>query len=49
MPRPSTKSDLIEAANKNLKMLESILDGLSDEEKHADIFPNERDKMSGTF
>lgn len=44
MPRPNTKSDLIEAANKNLKMLESILDGLSDEEKHADIFPNERDK-----
>ena len=44
MPRPNTKSDLIEAANKNFEVLRSILDGSSDEEKHADIFPNERDK-----
>ena len=44
MPRPTTKVDLIEAANKNFETLEALLGSLSDEEKCADIFPNERDK-----
>ena len=44
MPRPTTKADLIEAANKNFETLEALLGSLSDEEKCADIFPNERDK-----
>ena len=49
MPRPTTKADLIEAANKNFETLEALLGSLSDEEKCADIFPNERDKTCGTF
>ena len=44
MPRPTTKVDLIEAANKNFETLEALLGSLSDEEKRSDIFPNERDK-----
>ncbi len=44
MPRPKTKADLIHAANNNFETLLNLIGGLSDEEKHADIFPNERDK-----
>ncbi|MGP1459879.1 MAG: ClbS/DfsB family four-helix bundle protein [Treponema sp.] len=44
MPRPATKADLIAAANKNFETLRTLLSSLSDEEKRADIFPNERDK-----
>jgi hypothetical protein len=44
MPRPTTKADLIEAANTNFEKLTTLIESLSDEERLADIFPNERDK-----
>ncbi len=44
MPRPKTKAELIQAARTKFETLQALLENLSDEEKHADIFPNERDK-----
>ena len=44
MPRPTTKADLIQAANDQFAKLWSLIDEMSDEEKSADIVPNERDK-----
>ncbi|QTQ13168.1 ClbS/DfsB family four-helix bundle protein [Treponema parvum] len=44
MPRPKTKSDLILAANAQFAKLWELIGGMSEEEKCADIFPNERDK-----
>ena len=45
MPRPTSKSDLIQAANEQFAKLWSLIDEMSsDEEKSADIVPNERDK-----
>ena len=44
MPRPTTKSDLIQAANDQFAKLWTLIDEMSDEEKSADIVPNERDK-----
>ena len=44
MPRPTTKADLIQAANDQFAKLWSLIDEMSDEEKGADIVPNERDK-----
>ena len=44
MPRPTTKEDLIKAANEQFAKLWTLIDGMTDEEKSADIVPNERDK-----
>ena len=44
MPRPTTKSDLIQAANEQFAKLWTLIGEMSDEEKSADIVPNERDK-----
>ena len=44
MPRPTTKSDLIQAANEQFAKLWTLIGEMSDEEKRADIVPNERDK-----
>ena len=44
MPRPTTKADLIQAANDQFAKLWTLIDEMSDEEKSADIVPNERDK-----
>ena len=44
MPRPTSKSDLIQAANDQFAKLWTLIDEMSDEEKSADIVPNERDK-----
>ena len=44
MPRPATKSDLISASNEQFTKLWSLIDEMADEEKSADILPNERDK-----
>ena len=44
MPRPTTKSDLIQAANDQFAKLWTLIGEMSDEEKSADINPNERDK-----
>ncbi len=44
MPRPTTKADLIQAANEQFAKLWSLIDEMSGEEKSADIVPNERDK-----
>ena len=44
MPRPTTKADLIQAANEQFAKLWTLIDEMSDEEKSADIVPNERDK-----
>ena len=44
MPRPTTKSDLIQAANDHFAKLWTLIGEMSDEEKSADIVPNERDK-----
>ena len=44
MPRPTTKADLIQAANEQFAKLWTLIGEMSDEEKSADIVPNERDK-----
>ena len=44
MPRPATKADLIQASNEQFAKLRTLIDGMTDKEKSADIFPNERDK-----
>jgi len=44
MPRPTTKADLIQAANEQFAKLWTLIDEMSDEEKRTDIVPNERDK-----
>ena len=44
MPRPTTQADLIQAANDQFAKLWTLIDEMSDEEKSADIVPNERDK-----
>nr|WP_298679175.1 ClbS/DfsB family four-helix bundle protein [uncultured Treponema sp.] len=44
MPRPTSKSDLIQAANDQFAKLWTLIGEMSDEEKSADIVPNERDK-----
>ena len=44
MPRPTTKADLIQAANEQFAKLWTLIDEMSDEEKSTDIVPNERDK-----
>jgi len=44
MPRPTTKEDLIKAANEQFAKLWTLIDGMTDEEKSADIVPNDRDK-----
>ena len=44
MPRPTIKADLIQAANEQFAKLWTLIDEMSDEEKSADIVPNERDK-----
>ena len=44
MPRPTTKEDLIEAANEQFEKLWNLIDGMSEKERIADINPNERDK-----
>ena len=44
MPRPTTKADLIQAANEQFAKLWTLISEMSDEEKSADIVPNERDK-----
>ena len=44
MPRPTSKSDLIQAANEQFAKLWTLIGEMSDEEKSADIVPNERDK-----
>ena len=44
MPRPTTKADLIQAANEQFAKLWTLIGEMSDEEKRADIVPNERDK-----
>ena len=44
MPRPTTKADLIQAANDQFAKLWTLIGEMSDEEKSADIVPNERDK-----
>ena len=44
MPRPTTKADLIQAANDQCAKLWTLIGEMSDEEKSADIVPNERDK-----
>ena len=44
MPRPTSKSDLIQAANDQFAKLWTLIGEMSDEEKSADIIPNERDK-----
>ena len=44
MPRPTTKSDLIQVANDQFAKLWSLIGEMSDEEKSTDIVPNERDK-----
>ena len=44
MPRPTSKSDLIQAANDQFAKLWTLIGEMSDEEKRADIVPNERDK-----
>ena len=44
MPRPTTKADLIQAANEQFAKLWTLTGEMSDEEKSADIVPNERDK-----
>lgn len=44
MPRPTTKEDLIKAANEQFAKLWTLIDGMTDEEKFADIVPNDRDK-----
>ncbi|MCL2703054.1 MAG: ClbS/DfsB family four-helix bundle protein [Defluviitaleaceae bacterium] len=37
MPRPTTKSDLIEAANEGFKKLRKLIDSMTDEEQNAPI------------
>jgi len=44
MLRPTTKADLIQAANEQFAKLWSLIDEMSDKEKSADIVPNERDR-----
>ena len=44
MPRPTTKADLIQAANEQFAKLWTLIGEMSDEEKRTDIVPNERDK-----
>ena len=44
MPRPTTKADLIQAANEQFAKLWTLIGEMSDEEKSADIVPNELDK-----
>ena len=44
MPRPTTKSDLIQAANEQFAKLWTLIGEMSGEEKSTDINPNERDK-----
>ena len=44
MPSPTTKADLIQAANEQFAKLWTLIGEMSDEEKSADIVPNERDK-----
>ena len=44
MPRPTTKADLIQAANEQFAKLWTLIGEMSDKEKSADIVPNERDK-----
>ena len=44
MPRPTTKADLIQAANEQFAKLWTLIGEMSDEEKSADIVPNERHK-----
>ena len=44
MPRPTTKADLIQASNEQFEKLWTVIDSMTDEEKNADIIPNERDK-----
>ena len=44
MPRPTTKADLIQAANEQFAKLWALIGEMSDKEKRDDIVPNERDK-----
>ena len=44
MPRSTSKADLIQAANDQFSKLWTLIGEMSDEEKRADIVPNERDK-----
>ena len=44
MPRPTTKPDLIKAANEYFSKLWQQIDSMSDKERAADINLNERDK-----
>lgn len=44
MSRPTTKEDLISASNEQFTKLWSLINEMTDEEKNADIIPNERDK-----
>lgn len=44
MLRPTTKADLIQAANEQFAKLWSLIDEMSDKEKSADIVPNECDR-----
>ena len=44
MPRPTTNADLIQAANDQFAKLWTLIGEMSDEEKRANIVPNERDK-----
>ena len=45
MPRPTKKEDLISASNEQFTKLLHLIDEMTDEEKSADILPNECDKM----
>ncbi|MEL3913152.1 MAG: ClbS/DfsB family four-helix bundle protein [Treponema pedis] len=44
MARPTTKKDLLEAAEIQFAKLWEVIGGMTEEERLADIFPNERDK-----
>lgn len=44
MSRPTTKKDLISISNEQFEKLWNLIDEMTDEEKNADIIPNERDK-----
>ena len=39
MPRAATKADLIQASNEQFAKLRTLIDGMTDKEKSADIFP----------
>ena len=44
MPRPTTKANLIQASTEQFAKLWAVIGETANEEKYADIVPNERDK-----